>query len=174
MSMTKEEALRKILGIMDEQGELSVADISVALRARQHPKPEEKFDLLIESFGELKRVPFDTGKNMAPLGIFPRNGLKFYIELDETGMVPFPELATKDKLPDEEMATLMSEVRNELNEKLRELGKPLLSGDYWMNGHELSGIGYWMAKYRDGKLRVDYYDASRRAKIRKFGRLTTA
>jgi hypothetical protein len=172
MNITKDEALRKILGIMDEQGEISVSDISSALRARQHPKPEENFDLLIESFGKLKRVPFETGKNMAPLGIFPRNGLKFYIELDETPMVPFPELKTKSELIDEEMATLIMEVRNELNDKLRELGKPILSGDYWMDGHELSGIGYWMAKYRDGKLKVDYYDASRRAKIRKFGRLT--
>lgn len=171
MSKTKEEALKIILGAMDEC-EVSVADISAALRARQHPKPEENFDLLIESFGELKRVPFETGKNMAPLGIFPRNSLKFYIKLEETGMVPFPELETKDSLIDEEMATLISEVRNELNEKLRELGKPILSGDYWMNGHELSGIGYWIAKFRDGKLRVDYYDASRKAKIRKFGRLS--
>ena len=171
MSKTKEDALKVILGAMDES-EVSVADISAALRARQHPKPEENFDLLIESFGELKRVPFETGKNMAPLGIFPRNGLKFYIELDETGMVPFPELETKSTLIDEEMATLIMEVRNELNDKLRELGKPILSGDYWMNGHELSGIGYWMAKYRDGKLKVDYYDASRKAKIRKFGRLS--
>lgn len=169
---TKEEALRQILAILDEQGELSVSDISAALRARQHPQPTESFDLLIESFGELKRVPFETGKNMAPLGIFPRNGLKFFIELDETGMVPFPELETKSTLIDEEMATLIMEVRNELNDKLRELGKPILSGDYWMNGHELSGIGYWMAKYRDGKLKVDYYDASRKAKIRKFGRLS--
>lgn len=168
---TKEEALRVILGAMDES-EVSIAEISAALRARQHPKPEENFDLLVESFGELKRVPFDTGKNLAPLGIFPRNGLKFYIELDETPTVPFPDLAVKAELPDEEMAVLMAEVRNELNEKLRELGKPLLSGDYWLNGHELSGTGYWMAKFRDGKLRVDYYDASRRAKIRKFGRLT--
>ena len=171
MSKTKEDALKVILGAMDES-EVSVADISAALRARQHPKPEENFDLLIESFGELKRVPFETGKNMAPLGIFPRNGLKFYIELDETGMVPFPELETKSTLIDEEMATLIMEVRNELNDKLRELGKPILSGDYWMNGHELSGIGYWMAKYRDGKLKVDYYDASRKAKIRKFGRIS--
>ena len=171
MSKTKEEALKIILGAMDEC-EISVADISAALRARQHPKPEEKFDLLIESFGELKRVPFETGKNMDPLGIFPRNGLKFYIELDETGMVAFPDLAVKTELPDEEMAVLMSEVRNELNEKLRELGKPLLSGDYWLNGHELSGTGYWMAKFRDGKLRVDYYDSSRKAKIRKFGRFS--
>ena len=137
MSKTKEDALKVILGAMDES-EVSVADISAALRARQHPKPEENFDLLIESFGELKRVPFETGKNMAPLGIFPRNGLKFYIELDETGMVPFPELETKSTLIDEEMATLIMEVRNELNDKLRELGKPILSGDYWTNGHELS------------------------------------
>lgn len=172
MSKTKEDALKVILGAMDES-EVSVADISAALRARQHPKPEENFDLLIESFGELKRVPFETGKNMAPLGIFPRNGLKFYLELDETGMVPFPDEKAKAEFPDEEMCTLMQDVRNELNEKLRELGKPILSGDYWLNGHELPGhIGYHMARFRDGKLKVDYYDASRKAKVRKFGRLS--
>ena len=169
--MKKEEALSKILAIMDEQCELSVADISAALRARQHPKPEESFDLLVEVFGEKKRVPFESGKGMSPIGIFPRNGLKFYIDLDETAMVEFPNEEAKAEFPDEEMCTLMQDVRNELNDKLRELGKPILSGDYWLNGHELSGhIGYHMAKFRDGKLKVDYYDSSRRAKIRKFGR----
>ncbi len=171
---TKEEALRQILGIMDEQGELSVADIAAALRARQYPKVEETFDLLVEVFGERKRVPFESGKDMSPLAIFPRKNLKFYIELDESGMVPFPDEKAKAEFPDEEIAVLIQEVRDELNEKLRELGKPILSGDYWMNGHELSGhIGYWMARFRDGKLKVDYYDATRKAKIRRFGRFTS-
>ena len=171
---SKKEALSKILAIMDEHGDLSVADISAALRARQYPKPEENFDLLIEVAGKKKRVPFEEGKSKNPIGIFPRNGLKFYIELDETGMAEFPNEEAKAAFPDEEMCTLMQDVRNELNEKLRELGKPILSGDYWLNGHELSGhIGYHMARFRDGKLKVDYYDASRRAKIRRFGRFTS-
>lgn len=172
MSMTKDEALQMILGAMDES-EVSVAEISAALRARQHPKVDETFDLLIVENGGYKRVAFDAGKDASPVAIFPRKNLKFFLELDETGMVLFPDAKAKEDFPDEEIATLIMDVRDQLNEKLRELGKPILSGDYWLNGHELNGhIGYWMARFRDGRLIVDFFNASRKAKIRKIGRLS--
>lgn len=169
--MNKTEAVSKILAIMDAE-KVSVAEISAAMRARLYPKPDETYDLLVEVFGEKKRVAFESGKNMSPIAIFPRKDLKFYIELDETPMTEFPSEEEKSNFMDEEMATLVQGVRDGLNDKLRELGKPILSGDYWLNGHELPGhIGYHIARFRDGRLEADYYDAYHRAKVRRFGRL---
>lgn len=168
--MNKQRALLQILGIMQES-DLTVTDIENAQKAQNQPKAEETFDLLCEINGSLKRVPYETGKELAPKAIFPRKNLKFYLSLEETGMVPYPKEDEKDKLADEDLCTLLMEIRPELNEKLRELGKPLLSGDYWLNGHELSGIGYWMARIREDQLKVDYYDSLHRAKIRHIGHI---
>ena len=168
--MDKKEAIQQILGIMQEN-ELTVSEILAAQKAKNNPKVEETFDLLCEINGEMKRVPFETGRDLNPKAIFPRKNLKFWLELDETGMIQFPAEKEKDRLLDEDLCTLVLEVRTELNEKLRELGKPLFSGEYWMNGHELSGIGYWMAIIREDRMRIDYYDSTRKAKVRYIGHL---
>jgi len=168
--MDKKEVLQQILAMMEQSG-VTTADITAAIKAKSQPKIEETFDLLCEVNNELKRLPFETGRDLNPKAIFPRKNLKFYLSLEETGMIPFPELKDKERLLDEDLCTLVLEVRSELNEKLRELGKPLLSGEYWLNGHELSGIGYWMAIIREDRMRIDYYDASRKAKVRYIGHL---
>ena len=166
----KKEALQEILKLMETSG-VTTAEITAALKAKSMPKIEETFDLLCEVNGELKRLPFETGRDLDPKAIFPRKNLKFYLSLEETGMIPFPDEKEKDRLPDEDLCTLILEVRPELNEKLRELGKPLVSGEYWLNGHELSGIGYWMGIIREDRIRIDYYDSSRKAKVRYIGHL---
>ena len=168
--MSKKEVIEKILHLMDESG-VSVAEISTALKARVMPKEEERFDLLCKVGDELKRVSYEEGRDMNPIAIFPRNKFKFYLFLEETGMVPFPPIEEKDKLPDDDLSTLIQEVRSELNEKLMELGKAPVRGDYWLNGHELSGIGYWMARFHDDRFNSGYYDSKRKAKVRYIGRL---
>lgn len=171
MRMTKNEAIKQILGIM-AANEITVSDVENAVKAQQRPKVEETYDLLCDVNGTLTRVPFEKGKDMEPIGIFPRKSLKLYLLLDETGMVPFPPVEEKKKLLDEELCTLLMDNRPGLNEKLRELGKPILSGEYWLNGHEHSDhIGYWMATIRDNQLKVGYDYKDRRAKVRKIGRL---
>ena len=161
------EVVPQILKIMNDN-EITVEDISQALRAL---KNAETFDLVCEVEGKLVRIPYEEGKNKNPIGIIPRKKYNFFLFLDETGMSAFPPIEEKDQLPDELICNLLMDVRPELNEKLRELGKPILSGDYWLNGHELSGIGYWMAHIREDKLKVDYYNIKHSAKVRKIGRL---
>ena len=161
------EAIPQILKIMNEN-ELTVDDISQALRAQ---KNAETFDLVYEADGKFIRVPYEEGKDKNPIGIIPRKKYNFFLYLDETGMSPFPPIEEKDQLPDEVLCNLLMDVRPELNEKLRELGKPILSGNYWLNGHEFSGIGYWMAHIREDVLKVDYYNIKHTAKVRKIGRL---
>lgn len=170
MQITKQEAVQQILGIMQDNN-ITVADINAMIKAQSRPQINESFDLLCEVNGTRKRLPFDTGKDLNPIAIFPRQNLKFFLSLEETGMIPFPPVKDKDQLLDEDLCTLLMDVRPELNEKLRELGKPILSGDYWLNGHEFSGVGYWIANIREDRLRVDYYDARSVAKVRHIGHL---
>lgn len=178
--MEKKEVIRKILEmiwsnqpatkVVAEMNKTGVTPAEV-MENIQKPQTEETFDLLCEVNGELKRLPFETGRDLNPKGIFPRKNLKFWLSLDETGMLPFPDPKDKDKLPDEDISILLQEVRHELNDKLSELGKAPLRGDYWLNGHELSGIGFWMARFYEGVLKVDYYDSSHKAKVRYIGHL---
>ncbi len=173
MSMTKNDAVKQILGIMAACDEVvTVADIDKAIKAQQRPKEEERFDLLCDVNGTLTRVPFEKGKDLEPIGIFPFNSSNLYLLLDETGMVAFPPVEEKKNLPDDTLCNLLMDNRPGLNEKLRELGKPILSGEYWLNGHEHSDhIGYWMAIIRQDSLKVGYDYKDRRAKVRKIGRL---
>ncbi|MEE6206640.1 MAG: hypothetical protein VZR95_01120 [Alphaproteobacteria bacterium] len=170
MPITKQEAVQQILGIMQDNN-ITVADITATIKAQSRPQVQENFDLLCEINGIRKRLPFDTGKDLNPIAIFPRQNLKFFLSLEETGMISYPAANEKEQLADEDLCTLLMEVRPELNEKLRELGKPIVSGDYWLNGHELSGVGYWMARIREDQLKVDYFDASKKAKVRHIGHL---
>lgn len=196
METKKSNAIEQILGIMQDDENVTIALITQALRAKELPESvhhilaimldnnisvddltqalrpkNETFDLVCEIDGKLTRVSFEDGKDKNPIGICPKKKHNFFLFLDETGMVEFPDINEKSNLADEVLCRLMMEVRPELNEKLRELGKPILSGDYWINGHEHSGIGYWMARIRQDKLIVDYFDARHTAKVRKIGYL---
>ena len=168
MANTKSEALQ-ILEMMQAKG-VTVADINAAIKAQR--QVDETFDLVCLINGVLTRIPFEKGRELSPVGIFPRKNLKFFLELDETGEISFPSVEEKREMPDDDLFTLISEVRPELNEKLRELGKPLVSGNYWLNGHEVGDhIGYWIAHMRDDKLVVDYDNKTSRAKVRKIGHI---
>jgi len=172
MGITKDEAVKQILGIMAANG-VTVLDIENAVKAQQCPKEEENFDLLCNINGKLTRVSFEQGKDMAPIAIFPFNKSNFYLMLDETGMVTFPPVEEKKDLMDDTQCTLVTTNRTELNEKLRELGKPILSGAYWLNGHEHGDhIGYWKAVIRGSNIPDIGYDyKDDQAKVRKCGRL---
>lgn len=198
METTKKQAVKQILDILNDNENVNISTISLALRAQNLPevvpqilkimndneitvdditqalhalKNAETFDLICEIDGKFARVPFDEGKSKNPVGIVPRKKYPFFLYLDETGMSAFPPIEEKDQLLDELICNLLMDVRPELNEKLRELGKAILSGDYWLNGHEFSGVGYWMAHIREDKLKVDYDNTKHTAKVRKIGRL---
>ena len=180
--MKKEEAIQKVLEMIwsnqpatkvieaMHENELTPAEVVAALH-KPKPTVEERFDLLCEIEGQLKRVPFEEGRELNPKGIFPRNKFPVYLCLEETGKIPFPELKDKERLMDENLCILIQEVRHELNDKLCELGASPLRGPYWLDGHELSGIGYWVGEFYEGQLKVDYYDCKYKAKVRFIGRL---
>lgn len=204
METTKKQAVKQILEILQDNENINVSIITLALRAQNLPKEvhmilkimkendlavedinkalrslknAETFDLVCNIDGKLTRLPYEEGEKKNPIGICPCKKHNFFLYLDESGEGPFPPIEEKDQLLDELICNLIMPVRPELNEKLRKLGKPLLSGDYWLNGHELSGIGYWMARIREDELhrsddpRASYDNVNCIAKVRKIGRL---
>ena len=194
--MEKKEAIQKVLNMIWNsqpaakvieamaESEVTSTEIVEALNQPQ-PKSGEHFDLLCKIDGELKRVAFKDGEDKDPIGIFIRDELPYFLYLDETGMQSFPDLKDKDRLMDEKLCYLIKPIRHELNEKLSDIGKVPLRGEYWLNGHELSGIGYWTAIFRDGQLKfgqrdaefgprdIGYHDPTHTAKVRFIGRLDT-
>ena len=172
MVTIKQEEIQKILGIMQNHG-ITVADIKDALENARRPKNPRAFDLLIEVNGAKMRVSFDEGKDKNPIAIFPRSDLNSFLYLDETQETTCPaKLDDRRSLLTENFSGLLWDVRPELNARLRQLGKPELTGDYWGYAHEYSGCGYYMARFDFKKhLEFTYYDAKHRAKIRRMGRI---
>lgn len=172
MGTIKQDSIQQILGIMQNQG-ITVAEIKEAEENARRPKNPRAFDLLIVVNGAKMRVSFDEGKDKDPIAIFPRKELTSFLYLDEEPETVCPaRLEDRRSLLTENFSALLSDVRPELNLRLRQLGKPELKGDYWGYAHEYSGCGYWMARFDFRKqLEFNYYDANHRAKIRRMGRL---
>lgn len=171
MKTMKEQTIDQILKQM-KTGGVSVSDL-IEAQENAKAKKMQAFDLLIIENGVKKRVPFEEGKNcVVKLGIFPRKDNQNYIELVESDPVSCPlELDERRKLLTENFAGIISDVREELNAKLREIGAPEVKGDYWGYAHEWSGCGYWMARFdRRSDLDFSYYDDKHVAKVRKTGR----
>ena len=183
--MEKKEAIQKVLEMIwsnqpaskvieaMQKNEVTPAEIMEAL-SKPKPQSGERFDLLIEENGELKRVSFEEGKDKSPKAIFPLNDFPTYLFLEETGMQLFPDLKDKERLMDEHLCMLIKPIRHELNDKLEVLGKAPLRGEYWLNGHEFSGTGYWTVKFYEGELKwmpreIEYNNPKHTAKIRYIG-----
>lgn len=89
------------------------------------------FDLLVFIDDIPQRLPFAEGKKLNPVAIFPFND-SFYIELKETEVFGYP-INFQERLPSVENFNRLSDVISELNERLQELGAPVLGGSYWLN-----------------------------------------
>ena len=167
--MEKKQTIAQILDMMREN-EISLQDIKEARLAALRPKCTENFDLLVVVDGMPQRLSFDEGKNLAPTAILPFKDAPFYMELKETAAGDYPVIL-KDKLPGVNTFQRMADIMPELNEKLKELGRPIFEGTYWLNGHEWSGIGYWVGKVHKNKVDTTYMDERHKAKVRLLGYL---
>lgn len=167
--MKKQEAIAQILGMMREN-EISLQDIKEARLAALRPKCTENFDLLVVVDGMPQRLPFEEGKDLAPTAIFPFKDAPAYMEFKETSPGDYP-VKLKEQLPGVNTFQRMADIMPELNAKLEELGQPLFEGTYWLNGHEWSGIGYWIAKVHKNKVDTTYMDERHKAKVRLLGYL---
>ena len=167
--MKKNEAMAQILKMMREN-EVSFEDLKEFRLQMLRLKCTENFDLLIVVDDMPQRVPFDEGKNLAPTAIFPFRDAPFYMELKETEPSDYP-VTLKNILPGVNTFQRMAHIMPELNEKLKELGAKPFEGVYWLNGHEWSGIGYWVGKVHKNKVDTTYLDERHKAKRRLLGYL---
>lgn len=167
--MTKKEIMAQVLEMMRNAG-ITFDELKEFRREALRPECNEDFDLVVSVDGMFKRVPFAEGKSMNPFGICPFKDSPFYMELKETTAGDYP-IASKDKLPGVNSFNRLDNIMPELNEKLEELGVPVFEGQYWLNGHEWSGIGYWVGKVHKNKVDTTYLDERHKAKTRFLGYL---
>lgn len=167
--MEKKQTIAQILNMM-RVGEITFEDLKEARLAALRPKCTEDFDLMIEVDGVRQRVPFAEGKGLNPLAVFPFRDAPFYMEFKETSPGDYP-VKLKEQFPGVNTFQRMADIMPELNEKLKELGQPIFEGTYWLNGHEWSGIGYWIAKVHKNKVDTTYMDERHKAKVRLLGYL---
>ena len=167
--MEKKQTIAIILNMMRVDG-ITFDDLKEARLAALRPKCTEDFDLLVECDGVRQRVPFADGKGLNPIGIFPFKDAPFYMEFKETEPGEYP-VKLKDLLPGANSFNRLANIMPELNAKLEELKQPVFEGTYWLNGHEWSGIGYWIGKVERNKVDTTYMDERHQAKTRLLGYL---
>ncbi len=167
--MNKKQIIEDIFNKMRENG-ITFEELKQARLAALRPKCMEDFDLLVVEDGVAQRVPFDKGKDMKPIGIFPLKKSTTYVEFKESGPQEYP-VEKKDKLPGANTYELWRNIMPELNAKLRELHQPEFEGKYWLNGHEWSGVAYWCGEVKNDKADDATYDNRKPAKVRLIGYL---
>jgi hypothetical protein len=124
------------------------------------------FDLLCVEYDIYKRVPFEEGKKLHPVGIFPFATSNVYISLDEHEWKRSE--CDENKIPTREFFYHILSLRENLNRCLSILGKPLLEGCYYAKSTYLSDCN-WIVGIggRFGKsIGEDFYGDDERAKYR--------
>ena len=150
---------KEIVEIM-QRYKFSVADV------RDAEIDANGFDLLCVEYDIYKRVPFEEGRKLCPVGIFPYPSSNVYISLDEH------EWPRKDcdekKLPTYSFFWHVMPVRERLNRCLCALGKPILEGFYYVQDPNDPGCNYIAGiggRFGD-QVGYDYYGDDEKAKYR--------
>ena len=158
----KADNLPRAIEIVDlmKKYKFSAADVLAAeIEARG-------FDLLCAETDTLTRLPFEQGKKLCPIGIFPYPSSNVYISLNERSL-PRRD-CDESKIPSREFLRDLMPLREELNRCMRILGKPLLEGCYYVKDpshpkdNHIVNIGGRSAK----GFSVDYFGDDERAKCR--------
>ena len=167
--MEKKQYVLRTMALQVVKHSISMEEIKeeVAAVKREMIAKQETFDLLIVVDGQERRVPFDVGKDACPVAIFPFKDQDIYISLDESGECLYPR-SEQSNLPSVGFMEEVMDVRPELNERLRQLGKPILSGQYWVRGYSLD-ICYWYVLIRKNEIKRDFGDAEAVGKVRLVG-----
>ncbi len=166
MESKKLEALKKITELMKEN-DISVINIRNFTEAREY----HDYDLLCVCDGRKVRLPFNKGKNLNPIGLFPLSDSFSYIELNELPEA-LREHADVARLPEVSFCEDMCLDIKGINNHLRKLDKPILQGEYFAIGKFLQEHN-WIVKFDEPctELSSDYYDEeAKKAKIRYCGK----
>lgn len=162
--MNKKNKLKKIVKIM-EKYKISVANIEEYMAVRN-----KKFDLLCIVDGVPVRLPFDEGKELSPIGVFPFQS-NIYLEFGEVEKTR--NLIGEEFIPKITLWDSIFNLKIPLNKVLERLGQPILDGLYYANPRTSEKDVNWIVNFRNNQLILDteYYDADDVAKARFVGEL---
>lgn len=144
------------------------------LQYAQNPKQansHEMYDLLCVIDGIEQRIPFDIGKDLNPIGIFPFANVNTSLDLTETTEIRRSEIKKAENLMSVNFCKWTSYDLEKLNAKLSELHKPILDGYYHIRNAEHLPEQCWVAHFgaeRGENMPIDFYDDSFKAKVRYF------
>ena len=176
----KQESILQILKIMQEN-EITLADIKKTItkktKSAKKVSPKVKnFDLLCNINGSYKRLPFETGKDLNPIGIFPFADQKDYIVFN--GLGHFANGNTKmhysqthriaqAQIPSVDFFEEIFKIRQDLNEALTALNKPEFKGPYLAVSPDYIPEANWIVAFFEGtdSLACDFYESKEEAKV---------
>lgn len=165
----KQNALLQILKIMQDN-KITVEDIQKAsLKVKN-------FDLLCKIDGSLKRVSFEKGKSLNPIGIFPFATDNTYIVFDGLGHVANGNTKmhysqtnklAKVYIPTVDFFEEIFPIRESLNQALKALNKPEFRGAYFAVSPDYIPEANWIVAFFDGcqTLGSDFYESNEEAKV---------
>ena len=120
--------------------QMAAAEISFQdLRDEMSQNPElllKKFDLLCLVNGVPTRVPFEKGRDLNPIAIFPFVG-NWYLELAQETEKLRHQVEEK-RLPDRDIWLEVYKLQDALNAQLLAMGQPPLEGLYFARGGHLN------------------------------------
>lgn len=140
--------------------------------ASDTPKASEDagFDLLCKVNGQKVRVPFSSRNMGEPIAVFPFKDEPEYIELTEYHGVTHASAISKH-LPSVKFFERVYTIKDQLNQCLQALDRPILKGAYLADNTHMPGCG-WIVGFDNNKtgLSSDYYGGNRAAKLRYVGK----
>lgn len=161
----KKRAIIDILRQMHLNG-ISIEDLQAEMFSNSEFLPQ-KFDLLCLINGVPHRLPYDKGKDLHPIGIFPFSG-NWYLELvQDEGKLRTD--VDESRLPNRDIWLEVYKLRNDLNVQLKVMKLPLLKGSYFARGGKLN----WIVKFNgdDANMPENYFEPETAAIIRYCGSL---
>lgn len=164
----KQHRVLQVLKIMQEKG-ITVEDLQIATKF-------ETFDLLCKINGSLKRVSFEKGKSLNPIGIFPFKNDKTYIVFDGLGHIANGNTkmyySQRHKLLNVSIPTVdffeeIFKIKDKLNDALSTLNKPIFKGAYLAVSPEYIPEANWIVGFFDNEasLSYDFYENKEEAKV---------
>ena len=136
MKQNKKSAIVEILRKM-KANNISFADLKTEM-VNNPELLQQKFDLLCLINGVPQRLPFEKGKDLNPIAIFPFAG-NWYLELAQDEGV-LRHHTTESRLPDRDIWLEVYKLQDPLNLQLRAMGQPLLQGAYFARGGHLNWV----------------------------------
>lgn len=167
----KEKALQEIVQIMQEHN-LTLDEVTAFARINLPPQnpmdilSKASFDVLIDSDGIQKRVPFKGRTGETILGLFPFKDDNHYLGFWEDEFSR--QFANEKRLPTIDFCERILPLLPKINEAFGFLGKPILKGCYYARANHADGLN-WIVGFDDNNLTslpYDYYDTWVIAKAR--------